>query len=41
MSITLLDEKANERYYPQLSRTVTITEFRQLFYCQFEKNCVA
>jgi hypothetical protein len=21
--------------------TITVTEFRQLFYCQFEKPCVA
>jgi hypothetical protein len=27
------------RYYAPC--TVTVTEFRQLFYCQFEKTCVA
>jgi hypothetical protein len=33
----LLPPKSQKRY----EGTVTATEFRQLFYCQFEKTCVA
>jgi hypothetical protein len=30
----------DNRRVPLLEVTVTGTEFRQLFYCQFEKTCV-